>query len=208
MGTAQHPLTRASIAVSGHARLIVTWGHPNHGLLAREYYSTTQALTDIFEYLDKSPAMPSYPRLSGGDGRFGYAAFSLDTGSGTMADVAVRRVNFGYEDSNSEYSMQNQFLSGEQNAADLAVTPNGEFVVVWDSQEQDGSGRGVFLRRGGGIGISLGDELQVNYETAGDQYEPAVDVSPDGSIAVVWTNDSVGIGGKNVVLRLFPLGSL
>ena len=207
-GTAQYPLTRVSIAATSHARIIITWGHPNLGLLAREYYSTTQPLTDIIEYMDKSPAMPSFPRIGGAFGRFGYSAFSRDSGGADGQDVVVRRVNFGYEETNADFTVENQTLSGAQVNPDIVVTPNGEFVVVWESQDQDGSGKGVFLRRGGGIGVALGQELQVNWETSGDQYEPAVDATADGSIAVVWTNQTGGLAGKDVILRLFPLGSL
>ena len=40
----------------------------------------------------------------------------------------------------------NTTTAGDQRSPDVAIGPDGRFVVVWRSEDQDGSGWGVFAR--------------------------------------------------------------
>ena len=76
----------------------------------------------------------------------------------------------------SEFQV-NTFTSGAQvpritNA--VAADANGNFVVVWHSIFQDGSGFGVFGQRYDSTGARVGAEFRVNSYTTGDQLWPAV----------------------------------
>ena len=84
----------------------------------------------------------------------------------------------------------NQNTSGDQEFAALAPLPGGGFVVTWESFAQDGSFDGIFLRRYDTQGNALGDELQVNTYTPGNQEDPSVAVAADGTFLVVWDSDS------------------
>ena len=59
--------------------------------------------------------------------------------------------------------------------ADNAVASDalGNFVVVWRSADQDGSGHGIYARRYNSAGAAQGGEFRVNTTTAGDQVHPA-----------------------------------
>jgi hypothetical protein len=45
----------------------------------------------------------------------------------------------------------NTFTTNDQTRASVASDPSGNFVVIWDSQVQDGAGLGVFGQRYGQI---------------------------------------------------------
>jgi hypothetical protein len=77
----------------------------------------------------------------------------------------------------------------------VTSTPDGRFVVVWESLEQDGSDSGVFARRFDNGGNAVGTEFQVNGITAGAQASPHVASAADGSFVVVW--ESAGDGDDN-----------
>ena len=47
-------------------------------------------------------------------------------------------------------------------------------MVVWNSQDQDGSDIGVFGQRFNADGEAVGDEFQVNTTTDNRQYRPTV----------------------------------
>ena len=64
---------------------------------------------------------------------------------------------------------------------------NGDFVVVWMSNDRDGSQEGVFARRFDAAGAALAIELQVNSYTNGSQVDPAVAVDADGDSVIVWS---------------------
>ena len=77
----------------------------------------------------------------------------------------------------------------------VATSPNGESVVTWASQNQDGSGWGVYARQFDVDGKPLGNEFRVNTTTAGDQLEPSVAVDIAGNFTIVWTSpDANGTG--------------
>jgi hypothetical protein len=63
---------------------------------------------------------------------------------------------------------------------------DGDFVVVWESFQQDGDGYGIFGRRFNATGTPVGGEFLVNSFTASNQRYPAVAVSPDGRFVVSW----------------------
>ena len=65
----------------------------------------------------------------------------------------------------------------------------GDFVVVWVSDAQDGSGYGVFGQRYASSGASLGPEFRVNTFTTNGQTAPFPAVAPAGTFIVLWNSD-------------------
>jgi len=61
----------------------------------------------------------------------------------------------------------------EQRSPDVAVAADGGFVVVWQSEEQDGDGYGIFARHFSAAGLG-GPEFQVNEDGEGEQLYGAV----------------------------------
>lgn len=71
----------------------------------------------------------------------------------------------------------------------VATSADGRFVVVWKSEDQDGSREGAFARRFRPRGTPLGSEFQINRRTLGDQVPTDVIVQPDGSFVVGWYSE-------------------
>ncbi|MDA8015979.1 MAG: hypothetical protein MPN21_00925 [Thermoanaerobaculia bacterium] len=85
----------------------------------------------------------------------------------------------------------NTHTTGNHMFPDLAMDAQGDFVVVWDNDDdQDGDGRGVFAQRFDSAGGLAGSEFQVNTTTTGFQELPAVDGIGDGRFVVVWNADA------------------
>jgi hypothetical protein len=82
----------------------------------------------------------------------------------------------------------NTHTTGDQGLSDVAADATGRFVVVWESQSQDGNGRGVFAQRYDSAGAALGGEFQVNTYTTGYQAVPAIAAAPAGDFLVVWSD--------------------
>lgn len=82
----------------------------------------------------------------------------------------------------------NAYTTGDQFSQHVAVAQAGSFVVVWQSNGQDGSGPGVFAQRFDSSGNKAGGEFQVNQYTAGYQAAPRVAVAPSGSFIVTWAS--------------------
>ena len=67
-------------------------------------------------------------------------------GDGSRAGVFGRRYD-GAGVPQTEQFQINAYTTGSQGTASVAATGPGQFVAVWESDDQDGSGEGVFGRR-------------------------------------------------------------
>ena len=113
----------------------------------------------------------------------------------SMTSLALGQVPAGPEFRVSTYMTSNQSVPA------VALDATGAFTVVWRSQDQDGSGVGVFGQRFSETASPLGDEFQVNTYTSFFQGQPAVAAAPDGRFLVVWEGagadgDATGIGAQ------------
>ncbi len=77
-----------------------------------------------------------------------------------------------------------------QDTADVAMNASGQFVVVWESDEQDGDENGIFAQRYNTAGQPVGGEFQVNTIAAGEQDNPSVAIRDDGSFVIAWEHDN------------------
>ena len=91
----------------------------------------------------------------------------------------------------------NTTQSNDQTAPAIAMSANGNFVVTWVSDRQDGSGTGVFAQRFDATKQPIGGEFRVNTSTDGDQTAPAVSMDLNGNFVVVW--QSQGKADRNTL---------
>jgi hypothetical protein len=80
----------------------------------------------------------------------------------------------------------NTFTTFSQRDPDLSHDSLGNFVVVWQSQGQDGSLSGIFGQRFDSLGNRLGGEFQANSFTLTYQTNPAVSHGSHGGFVVAW----------------------
>jgi hypothetical protein len=105
----------------------------------------------------------------------------------------------------------NTFTAGFQTNPSVAADASGNFVVVWESNGQDGSNYGVFGQRYASSGVPLGPEFRVNTYTTNNQRNPSVAADPVGNFVMVWssyTQDGVqdGVFGQRYASSGTPLG--
>ena len=95
---------------------------------------------------------------------------------------------------------------GAQDTPSIATLANGDFIIAWDSNGQDGSGEGVFAQRIDPLGNHVAPdgsplmggasgEFQVNTSTTNSQFDSSVIGLPDGGFIINWTNNS-GLDGS------------
>ena len=98
----------------------------------------------------------------------------------------------------------NATTRGDQTNPAVAIDSSGNFVVVWQSAGQDGSGWGVYGRRFTAGGAAASGEFRVNQTTAGDQLAPLVGLDDAGRFSVAWKDTSSG--STAIMERGFPAG--
>ena len=99
----------------------------------------------------------------------------------------------------------NTYTTDEQEDPGLAVDSAGNFVVVWYSNPQDGSGDGAFGQRFSSTGARLGTEFQINTYTTGGQTDPKVAAQPGGGFVVVWQGSQDGSSDSINAQRFGPI---
>lgn len=82
----------------------------------------------------------------------------------------------------------NTFTSGSQNSPSVAMDSDGDFVVVWRSEDQDGDAGGIYGQRYLSNASKIGAEFAVNTYTDGDQSQPSVAMDSAGNFVVVWAS--------------------
>ncbi|MBU1627919.1 hypothetical protein KKB18_11165, partial [bacterium] len=88
----------------------------------------------------------------------------------------------------------NTSVLGDQWRPVVAMNRDGNYIIVWESLYQDGSGSDIFARIYDNDANPVTDEFLVNSYTRGYQYLPAVAMGRSGEFVIAW---HMLIPGKN-----------
>lgn len=80
----------------------------------------------------------------------------------------------------------NTYTDNDQTSASVARLNNDSIIVTWQSQNQDGSGYGIYGQLFDTEGNPIGSEFQINTYTNNDQASPSVTLLNNGNFVVVW----------------------
>ena len=148
-----------------------------------------------------------YGRAVAADGSGNFVVVWEQGASSLPADVATRDVVGQRLDSSGtpiggQFAI-NTYTTGAQGVAAVGANAAGDFVVVWRSTGQDGSGTGVFARRFDPAGAAQGDEFQVNAYTTGTQSRAAVALDSAGGFVIAWASNLQDGNGYGVVAKRY-----
>ncbi len=80
----------------------------------------------------------------------------------------------------------NTTQTGIQSSPAMASLGDGGFIVLWQSDGEDGSGYGIYAQRFNSSYATVGGETLINTTTAGSQQLPSVTGMTDGGYVVAW----------------------
>jgi len=104
---------------------------------------------------------------------------------GSEYGIFAQRFNKRGKALGSEFQV-NTYTDGEQRDPAIAMDKRGNFVITWQSWEQDGSDDVIFAQRFNKKGIALGPEFQVNTYIDYDQDSPAIAMDKKGNFVITW----------------------
>ena len=111
-------------------------------------------------------------------------------------DIAAQHFNADGAAVTEPY-MVNTCIEGNQGHPQIAGDGQGEYLIVWDSQGQDGSCSGVYAQRCTQAGELIGDEFQVNTFVQDRQWYADVAATGDKYV-VVWTSENQDGSGYGI----------
>ncbi len=206
--TTAFPIGHQSVAVGDDGSFVVAWTaalFATPGLtevFARRYASNGAALGAEFQVNTFTPNYQAYPRVArdaAGDFVVVWLSLAQD---GDLSGLFGRRFASSGTALGSEFQI-NTYTAGAQMSVALAGGAAGDFVVVWESVNQDHSLSGIFGQRFASDGARLGSEFQVNTYTLGAQQDPAVARDEAGNFVIVWTSFAQDGDDDGVVGRRF-----
>ncbi|REK09046.1 MAG: hypothetical protein DWQ37_19500 [Planctomycetota bacterium] len=128
--------------------------------------------------------------------------WTSDTQDGDGQGVFAQRFDAAGAPLGGEFQV-NAHTTGDQSDPAVAMEPDGDFVVVWKSDGEDGDGDGVFAQRFDENGVPQGGPLQVNATAAGHQQQPAVATSANGGFTVAWQSLGQDGDGSGIYAQRF-----
>ena len=102
----------------------------------------------------------------------------------------------------SEFLVNNYTLNDQQFPS-IASFPNGNFVVTWQSDDQDASSWEVYGQLFNGTGNEIGGEFRVNTYIPGSQDSPSVSSFANGNLVVTWQSLDQDGSGYGIYGQLF-----
>lgn len=108
---------------------------------------------------------------------------------GSIFGVYGQRYNASGIAQGSEFQV-NTYTTSVQGKPSVAMDSDGDFVVVWQSYNQDGNGYGIYGQRYNASGITQGGEFRINTFTTDEQNNPSVAMDSDGDFVVTWQSSS------------------
>lgn len=204
-----------TVAMDADGDFVVVWADSaadgsGYGVYGQRFDPAGSPQGDAFRVngMTLSPqTLPSVAMDPDGDFVVSWSSLLQD---GSLYGVYARRYNAAGEPQGGEFRV-NQHTAGNQDFSAVAMDAQGDFVVAWVSQDQDGDRAGIFARRYDAAGSALGDEFQVNTTTSDNQRWPTVAMDAVGNFVVAWTSQAQdGSGGGIFAQRYYvdgaPLG--
>jgi hypothetical protein len=199
---------------AGTSGFVVTWmsaqDGASYGVFGQRYDSSGAPLGPEFRVNTFTTSVQEFPSIAADVALNFVVVWPSNAQDGSSYGVFGQRFASSGTALGAEFRV-NTVTTASQAGAEIAADAAGNFVVVWQSDGQDGSIYGVFGQRFASSGAPLGPEFRVNSYTTGSQYWPAVAADPAGNFVVVWTSPgqdgaSLGVFGQRYASSGSPLG--
>ncbi|HSH93924.1 MAG TPA: hypothetical protein VK968_07245, partial [Roseimicrobium sp.] len=196
----------ADVAMDGDGDFVITWQSSgqdgsSYGVYARHYGSDGQALDSEFRVNTSTSSFQRFPAVAmDGDGDFVITWESYHEGTGL--GVYAQRFASDGQAQGSELHV-NTTLTGQQSYPDVAIDGDGDFVITWQSESQDGSQYNIFAQRYTSAGLAQGSEFRVNSYTTEHQSSPEVALDGDGDFVIVWTSNNQDSDSPDIFAQRF-----
>lgn len=196
-----------AIARADQGAFVIVWDDEvqdgsQGGIYARRYNQAGVAQGSEFLVNSTTLSDQSYASVAmDSAGNFVIAWHYLEQ-NGPLRNVYARRFSSLGQPLGSEFRV-NTYTTGYQEFPAIAMDDSGDFVIVWVSSNQDGSGDGIFGQRYNSSGQPVGGEFRVNGYTTNSQALPAVAMDADGDFIATWWSANQDGSGTGVYARRF-----
>lgn len=194
-----------SIAMDINSNFVITWmsegqDGSSYGIYAQRFDSNGNKLGNEFRvntYMDGIQAWPAIAMDSQGNFVITWASYLQD---GSPQNIYAQRFDSSGNKLGGEFRV-NTYLDSFQIDPAIVMGSQGNFVITWQSDGQDGSGSGIYARRYDAQGNPLGNEFIVNTNTANAQTFPSIAIDSSANFVITWQSSHTG--ASNIYAQRF-----
>ncbi len=195
-----------AVAMDGDGDFVVAWDAPDAtglGVFAQRYSVHTPAAGGQLPVNSETDDTQRFPTVaSDADGDF-VVTWSSENQDGEMSGIFAQRYNAAGQRQGNEFQVNTEFAKNQIRSS-VAMDPDGDFVIVWESFAQDGDGYGIYGKRFNAAGQPQGSEFLISETTDMNQERPIVAMDAAGNFVIVWEDDGDLDGdGEGVFARRF-----
>ena len=178
---------RSVAAASPSPQLASQMSYPSVDVYARLYDGNANALgSEFLVNADSNPC--AHPDVAAGsDGGFVVAWDARDMTSAYANSLDVYARSYSSADVAGTVMRVNSYLYGDQYAPRVSSLGT-DYLIVWTSLAQDGSGAGVYGQFLQGTGSRVGGEFRVNTTTINSQMQPVITSDGVSQFLAVWSS--------------------
>ncbi|MBI1348013.1 hypothetical protein GC163_17205 [bacterium] len=183
----------SAVAMDASGDFIITWSSANqdespYSIYAQRYNASGVAQGSEFRVNTTTTGRQVSSAVAmDADGDFVIAWQSNDQ-DGSADGIYAQRFDAAGVAQGSEFQV-NTYTTLSQRFPGVAMNAAGDFVITWQSGNQDGSSYGIFAQRYDAAGVAQGGEFQVNTYTISNQRNPAVAMDADGDFVITWDSN-------------------
>ncbi len=199
--------TRQNVGMDASGNLVEVWEGANlddalGGVYAQRFNAAGAKVGGEFRVNTSTSAFRGVPAVAvGPSGNFAIT-WSSNNQDGNGLGVYAQRYDANGVAVGGEFRV-NTTTAGDQTDSVPALDAAGNLVVIWSSNNQDGSGWGVYAQRYDAGGVAAGGEFRVNTTTAGDQRYSSVAAAPGGSFVITWASNNQDGNGWGIYAQRY-----
>ena len=179
-----------SIAMDSDGDFVIAWSSYGQDGSGLEVYAQRFDASGVAQGIEfrvnatsfNHQSSPTIAMDASGDFAVGWASYGQD---GSAEAIFAQRYTAAGTPQGPEFRVNN-YTTNSQRLPSIAMDADGDFVVSWSSDSQDGFGWGIYAQRYNAVGSPLGPEFRVNSYTTLNQFHPAVSIDSDGDFVVAW----------------------
>ena len=198
----------SKVAMDGAGDFVITWvgyqSGSNWNVYAEMFGSNNQPVGSIFQ-TNTAAADDAFPDVAM-DAAGNFTITWSGDQSGTFNVYAQSYLSSGA--ANGGVFQVGAAIGQPQVYSSVAFAGNGDPIITWSSDNQDGSGYGVYAQQFTPSGTAVGSEFQVNTYTTGDQEYSSVAGAANGNFTIVWTSNGKDGSGYGVYGQNFTAGGI
>ncbi|MEZ0372049.1 MAG: fibronectin type III domain-containing protein [Candidatus Sericytochromatia bacterium] len=195
----------SSLAMDASGDFVISWygkhqNEDNYGVFARRYNSAGVAQASelhVNTFTTGNQHTTAVAMDADGDFVITWTSYGQD---GDVSGIFAQRYNSAGQAQASEFPV-NSYTSSFQRSPAVAMDSTGNFVISWESVNQDGSSGGVYAQRYHSLGQAQGSVFAVNTYTTGLQRSPAIAMDAEGDFLISW--HSAGQVGEGYYYDVF-----